>query len=314
MESNQHQTNASSLKLDKTQIKRLIVMRGLPASGKSTAAKEACDQFAYKRINFDLLREMLDFGQWSKKNEKFLHKAAKAIAKLAFDDGKTVVMDNTNLSSNQTSLNESISTENKVPIDVKDFTWVPVQECIDRDARRGDKSVGSKVILDMYNSHIRSNEFVPYNPGLSDCIIVDLDGTLAENNSGRNPYGGDDVYQDDVRNHVLIAVKAYFHEGYKVFFMSGREDCGKCRSETIRWLADKCGFDFRFDDFVLAMRRSGDSRKDSIVKRELYEALVKDKYNVTAIFDDRQQVVELYDQIGLGDRIFRCGRIFSDDF
>ena len=47
-------------------------MRGLPGSGKSTYCKElqAKNPGKYKRVNRDLLREMLDCGVWSKENEK----------------------------------------------------------------------------------------------------------------------------------------------------------------------------------------------------------------------------------------------------
>lgn len=41
------------------------------------------------------------------------------------------------------------------------------------------------------------------------------------------------------------------------------------------------------------MRKTGDSRKDFLIKKEIYENELKDKYNILAIFDDRQQVVDM---------------------
>lgn len=56
------------------------------------------------------------------------------------------------------------------------------------------------------------------------------------------------------------------------------------------------------------MRPQGDMRRDSIVKRELYENHIKGKYNVVAIFDDRPQVIrECWQALGFGDRIFNVG-------
>jgi len=47
------------------------------------------------------------------------------------------------------------------------------------------------------------------------------------------------------------------------------------------------------------MREAQDTRKDSIVKQELYQKYVQDKYNVSFILDDRQQVVDMWRSFGL---------------
>lgn len=294
--------------------KRLIVFQGLPASGKSTAAKEACDQMGHKRINFDLLREMLDFSQHTKENEKFVHTVAKAIAKLAFDSGKSVVMDNTNLSRNQQSLNSDIAKANRVEIDTKDMTFVSVEECIARDSKRGEKSVGEKVIRDMWNKYVRPPvNNVEYDPRLPDCIICDLDGTLAERVTDRNPYGGGRVYEDAVRQHVAEMIKALTNmdDDLKLLFVSGREGTDVCRKETDRYLVEKTPF-VCYDG--LFMRKEGDDRKDYIVKREIYEQNIKGKYNVAYIFEDRHQVAQEWDRLGLGDKLIRVGRVDADNF
>ena len=41
------------------------------------------------------------------------------------------------------------------------------------------------------------------------------------------------------------------------------------------------------------MRKQDDIRKDSIVKKEIYDENIKWKYNVFCVFDDRPQVVEM---------------------
>lgn len=50
---------------------KIILCKGLPASGKSTWTRELIDKNPekYKRINKDDLRAMLDNGKWSNKNE-----------------------------------------------------------------------------------------------------------------------------------------------------------------------------------------------------------------------------------------------------
>ena len=57
-------------------MKKVLVYRGLPASGKSTAARKMLDENPgkYKRINKDDLRAMLDNSHFSRGNEKFVLK------------------------------------------------------------------------------------------------------------------------------------------------------------------------------------------------------------------------------------------------
>lgn len=47
------------------------------------------------------------------------------------------------------------------------------------------------------------------------------------------------------------------------------------------------------------MRPEGDERKDSIVKQEIYEKYIKDRYNVRFVLDDRNQVVDMWREVGL---------------
>jgi hypothetical protein len=47
------------------------------------------------------------------------------------------------------------------------------------------------------------------------------------------------------------------------------------------------------------MRKTDDNRCDSIVKEEIYNEYIKDKYNVLAVFDDRDRVVDMWRRIGL---------------
>lgn len=51
---------------------------------------------------------------------------------------------------------------------------------------------------------------------------------------------------------------------------------------------------------VLIMRKGGDQRRDSIVKREMYDRLIAPRFDVRYVVDDRQQVVDMWrDDLGL---------------
>lgn len=55
------------------------------------------------------------------------------------------------------------------------------------------------------------------------------------------------------------------------------------------------------------MRPAGDMRKDTEVKLEMFNAHIRGKFNVEAIFDDRPQILRLWRELWFGDRLFDVG-------
>lgn len=55
----------------------------------------------------------------------------------------------------------------------------------------------------------------------------------------------------------------------------------------------------------LHMRQTDDKRSDYIIKHEIYNEHIRDKYNILAAFDDRLQVCRLWYELGLP--LFRVG-------
>ncbi len=45
------------------------------------------------------------------------------------------------------------------------------------------------------------------------------------------------------------------------------------------------------------MRKTGDNRKDNIIKAELWRE-IQEKYNILAMFDDRNRVVDMARRLG----------------
>lgn len=60
---------------------------------------------------------------------------------------------------------------------------------------------------------------------------------------------------------------------------------------------------------ALYLRPNGDKRKDYVVKRQIYEESVKDKFNVLFVLEDRDQVVKMWREIGL-----TCFQVEYGDF
>lgn len=90
--------------------------------------------------------------------------------------------------------------------------------------------------------------------------------------------------------------------------MSGCD--GKYRPETILFIERYCartvpatdgtkGLKAQCIPYQLYMRGEGATRKDSIIKEELFMEHVYRKYNVLFVLDDRNQVVDKWREMGL---------------
>jgi len=272
-------------------MKKVIITRGLPGSGKSTWAKSIikANSNSYKRINNDDLRAMVDCGHYSSANEKFINDLTDLFIMKAIADGKHVIVDNTNL--NMKHINRITQlVKGFAQVEINDsFLQVPVEMCILNDLKRAN-SVGKDVIMDMYEKHVKKTEPITQNPDAPKAIIVDIDGTLAHM-KGRSPYDWDRVGEDECDTIIKEIVNAYDNYGV-VIVMSGRD--ASCRAITEKWLNDN---NIVWD--TLLMREEGDMRKDSIVKRELFDTYIAGHYFIEYVLDDRQQVVDMWREMGL---------------
>jgi len=252
-------------------MKKVLILQGLPASGKSTYAQEILlkEPGRWVRVNKDSLREMAHASYWSKGNEKFILKLRDIIILMALEEGKHVIVDDTNFSSHIEDIRKLVKGKAEVKVN-NSFLEIPVEECIKRDLKRVN-SVGKDVILQMYNNFVRQPIPAPkYNPNLEDAIIVDMDGTLAILND-RSPY---DVSKCDLDlpNQPVLETVYKWQETVKIIVVSGRTDDGKELTE--KWLQEN-----QINYNYLYMRKSGDMRKDAIIKQEIYEQFIRDKYN-----------------------------------
>jgi predicted kinase len=275
---------------------------GIPASGKGTYAKKLKEKIGDKSIivNRDKIREML-FGYSEATVHEYYHNenihvfekqvtfTQKTLIETYLKMGFEVIVDNTHV-------------KEKYINELKNFN-VPIKfhviECdvdyaIYCDSVRTRK-VGKDVIVSMYASlknlmsYYKFDDWFPETyPSITNdqskkkAVIFDIDGTLAKM-TDRGPFEWHRVGEDELREAVYEAYKAHKTLGNTIIICTGRD--GSCEEETKDWLS--C-HNIVYDEFYI--RKKNDSRKDYIVKHEMWSEICKN-YHVVAMYDDRDQVV-----------------------
>lgn len=270
---------------------KVLILRGLPASGKTTYAR-ALEEKGWIRVEKDDIRKdgrLFKNGVYNHKHgdEGIVIKERNRQIRQALDSGKNVVSSDTNLKQQHITSIAAIAREFGAQVDVKDFFDVPLAELIERDAAR-DNTVGEQVIRRMFHESVKKMPTaLKYDPSLPFLVVSDLDGTLTLGPKDRSPYEWHKVGQDDINLGVAHMLDGVNIIGYApVYIFSGRD--GVCRPETEEWLERH---DIEYDKLV--MRAEGDDRSDAIVKAEFIEKYIRGKFNVLIWLDDRVRVANM---------------------
>ena len=309
-------------------MSRLIVLQGPPCSGKSTWAKEYV-KYAHNTVivSRDSFRLHLCGGDTTNMFKGMNNVREDLITKMesesiteALKAGFDVVVDATNL--NPKTINRMYKLADsaglaRTDIEFKEF-YIPFKEAVKRDLIRkeaGGHYVGKHVIRGFYERYYVEKyeaELLktvkpfrqPQQTDLTAAIICDLDGTLAWM-QGRSPYDGTKVDNDEIDPQLRDLLALLRRMGFTLLFVSGREGTEECRTKTQKWLEDHFGN----QNFKLFMRKEKDYRGDEIIKKEIYDAYIKDQYYIAAVFDDRNKVVDMWRKEGL-----LCCQVAEGDF
>lgn len=155
-----------------------------------------------------------------------------------------------------------------------------------------------------------------YDPPLAKAkaIIVDIDGTLAHRVPGddgtiRSPYDYSRVSEDAL--DAVVAGIVHLHRvflDWNVLIVSGRDS--SCYEDTRDWLNR---YDIEYDRLLM---RSADDRDekgnklpDWIVKYNIFNKHIRNEYNVKFVLDDRNQVVQMWRELGIP-----CLQVNDGDF
>lgn len=269
---------------------KAIVTIGIPCSGKTSWAEEYARKNGFVNVNRDDLRFTItghrSWGTYKFKGEteNMVTDMQRSMIKEAANRGKSVIVSDTNLVKRRRDELVKFLKDAGFTVEFKEF-HVSLEEACRRDALRPN-GVGRDVIYTMYQKyleHIGRKVYVP-DESLPEAVCFDVDGTLALMHGNRGPFDWDKVDTDLPNQIVVETAKLYFQAGKKIVILSGRD--GSCRELTEKWLAEM-GINYH----VLLMREAGDSRKDTIIKEEIFWRDVAPNYNVKAVYDDRPVVV-----------------------
>lgn len=134
---------------------KLIITRGLPGSGKTTWARQ---QPAW-RVNRDDLRAMLvpEWPHGAPDYEDMLTRVQRAAVRALLANRLDVVVDDTNLCQERVNTLMAIAVDCHAFVEVVDFTDVPLEVCLERDAARPNP-VGEQVIRGMWAKYLAPAE------------------------------------------------------------------------------------------------------------------------------------------------------------
>ncbi len=273
---------------------KLIMLRGLPASGKSTKAEEIIKGGEFFRVNRDLLRKMLHCDVYTGKREDTTIHAQQLLVAHLLEQGKNVIVDDTNLGEKHEQMWRTLAEMYGATFEIinmmDEVSWT---ECVSRNELRPNK-VPRGVIENMALQYqlVADTSFV----------VCDIDGTIADcshrqHHVAKTPKDWKAFFsamdKDTPRTDVWEKVKELSrNENVRIILVSARPE--EYREVTEQWLRDNA-----MDDYLtLIMRRKGDKRPDTEVKSDIYHRYLA-HYTIIKVFDDRPAVIRMWREKGL---------------
>lgn len=141
---------------------------------------------------------------------------------------------------------------------------------------------------------------------MKNIIVIDIDNTVSIIGDrlkylNRKPKDWDSFYDNCLKDKpnfpIIRIIQGLFnlplvtYYNYQFFYITGRPE--RIREKTLLWLNK---YNLCCDTENLFMRKNHDYRPDYILKREIIEPF-KDK--ILMAFEDRDQVVQMYRELGI---------------
>lgn len=292
---------------------QLTIFRGLPGSGKSSEARNlVADTPNTVIVERDILRlenprlEGEEVFYYENKITKLQHTKIKGLLGL----GVNVISSDTNLRDKYVKPLLKLAHEAGAEVVWRDFRGLPLETALLYNAGRVDKEpVPEEYIRAAHAKYIKGRDLTAQPEyvapaatkwkqyiqpvGAYGAWLVDIDGTLASKHPDRDIYDGSLAHMDNVHEDVAELVRVLSSNGHTIIIMTGRG--AEHREVTVAWLnANNIPWD------AIHTRPAGDSRRDDVVKHELFwEHVAPENYRIAGVLDDRNQVVEMWRGMGL---------------
>lgn len=276
---------------------KAIITVGVSASGKTTFANSLVEQ-GWVDCNRDWIRFNVVAPGTDWRTYKFTNKRERDVTQVqeemvmdAFSKEKNVIISDTNLNPAIREKWINLLKEIGYDAEIKDFP-ITLEEAYKRDQFRAN-GVGRDIIYQQYKKWLEYTGRKTYTPNKDTpkAILLDIDGTVAKMES-RGPFEWDKVGTDLPKQFIIDIAKGLDSQGYTILALSGRD--GVCCEETKQWLAEN-----EVPHFYLFMREEGDTRKDTIIKEEIFWDLIADHWNVVGVLDDRPCVLRMWRELGI---------------
>ena len=287
-------------------LPRAILTKGVPGCGKSFWARQfLLDNPGWVRVCRDDIRNSMGGEDYkiNNSNEKKVYAERDRQIEEALAKGQNIIIDETFVNP-ATRRDTEEFLEGRATVEYKDFTDVPLAVCLERNKQRTGRACVPEFVIRKFHKNMKIAEALEiynnsrkYIPGLPECVLVDMDGTLAVP-IGRSPFDTGKSLRDPLNNPVGRLVN-YLPNTVLVFIVTGREE--KYKGVRERWLAEN---KIRYD--ALHMRTDNDKRPDTEVKKEIFNGMFSGKYNILFVLEDRSRIVKMYRR-DLGLTVFQVG-------
>ena len=132
-------------------------------------------------------------------------------------------------------------------------------------------------------------------------IIVDIDGTIADNNHRTHLIEGkkkdweqffEKMVDDKPIEENIHLIRKSFNQGLNLLIVSGRYERHECLTRL--WLDKYLGI----DEYLLFQRSNKDYRNSIVLKKEIL-INIKKNFDIKAVMENDKKIIKMYKEQGL---------------